>query len=94
MLYHSSWYVPYQNSVISVYGMIFVQMQKVFPFENVPEVKKNLCRPTRPALPRTELAFCPYRSNKQQQQHSIFSQASWGRLEMKPQGTKVTVQAR
>ena len=42
--------------------MIFVQMQKVFPFENVPEVKKNLCRPTRPALPRTEIAFCPYRS--------------------------------
>jgi len=29
----------------------------------------------------------------QQQQHSIFSQASWGRLEMKPERNKFKVQA-
>ena len=31
--------------------------------------------------------------NLQQQQHSIFSQASWGRLEMKPERNKFKVQA-
>ena len=30
---------------------------------------------------------------QQQQQHSLFSQASWGRLEMKPERTKFKVQA-
>ena len=30
---------------------------------------------------------------QQQQQHSIFSQASWGRLEMKPERNKFKVQA-
>ena len=29
----------------------------------------------------------------QQQQHSLFSQASWGRLEMKPERNKFKVQA-
>ena len=29
----------------------------------------------------------------QQQQHSFFSQASWGRLEMKPERNKFKVQA-
>jgi len=32
-------------------------------------------------------------SNQQQQQHSLFSQASWGRLEMKPERNKFKVQA-
>ena len=32
-------------------------------------------------------------NNKQQQQHSLFSQASWGRLEMKPERNKFKVQA-
>ena len=31
--------------------------------------------------------------NKQQQQHSLFSQASWSRLEMKPERNKFKVQA-
>ena len=30
---------------------------------------------------------------QQQQQHSLFSQASWGRLEMKPERNKFKVQA-
>jgi len=30
---------------------------------------------------------------QQQQQHSLFSQASWGRLEMKPERKKFKVQA-
>jgi len=30
---------------------------------------------------------------QQQQQHSFFSQASWGRLEMKPERNKFKVQA-
>ena len=33
------------------------------------------------------------RSLQQQQQHSLFSQASWGRLEMKPERNKFRVQA-
>ena len=32
-------------------------------------------------------------SLQQQQQHSLFSQASWGRLEMKPERNKFKVQA-
>jgi len=32
-------------------------------------------------------------STQQQQQHSLFSQASWGRLEMKPERNKFKVQA-
>ena len=32
-------------------------------------------------------------SQQQQQQHSLFSQASWGRLEMKPERNKFKVQA-
>ena len=30
---------------------------------------------------------------QQQQQHSLFAQASWGRLEMKPEKNKFKVQA-
>ena len=33
------------------------------------------------------------RIQQQQQQHSLFSQASWGRLEMKPERNKFKVQA-
>ena len=33
------------------------------------------------------------RRQQQQQQHSLFSQASWGRLEMKPERNKFKVQA-
>jgi len=32
-------------------------------------------------------------SQQLQQQHSLFSQASWGRLEMKPERNKFKVQA-
>ena len=32
------------------------------------------------------------RQQQQQQQHIIFSQASWGRLEMKPERNKFKVQ--
>jgi len=31
----------------------------------------------------------PYSAQQQQQQHSLFSQASWGRLEMKPERVSV-----
>ena len=34
-----------------------------------------------------------HRTCRQQQQHSLFSQASWGRLEMKPERNKFKVQA-
>jgi len=34
-----------------------------------------------------------YILKQQQQQHSLFSQASWGRLEMKPERNKFKVQA-
>ena len=34
-----------------------------------------------------------YIQQQQQQQHSLFSQASWGRLEMKPERNKFKVQA-
>jgi len=32
-------------------------------------------------------------NNNNKQQHSLFSQASWGRLEMKPERNKFKVQA-
>jgi hypothetical protein len=35
----------------------------------------------------------PISLQQQQQQHSLFSQASWGRLEMKPERNKFKVQA-
>ena len=38
-------------------------------------------------------AFVVLVSLQQQQQHNIFSQASWGRLEMKPERNKFKVQA-
>ena len=34
-----------------------------------------------------------FKQQQQQQQHSLFSQASWGRLEMKPERNKFKVQA-
>jgi len=40
-----------------------------------------------PALPLPDITL------QQQQQHSLFSQASWGRLEMKPERNKFKVQA-
>jgi len=38
-------------------------------------------------------AYYKTKDIQQQQQHSLFSQASWGRLEMKPERNKFKVQA-
>ena len=35
-----------------------------------------------------QLSFCKIYIQQQQQQHSLFPQASWGRLEMKPKRNK------
>ena len=45
------------------------------------------------ALSRDEHLSKGTRGEQQQQQHSLFSQASWGRLEMKPERYKFKVQA-
>ena len=49
--------------------------KKVFPFEKVQEVvKKNLCRPARPALPLTELAFVPIDHVKESSERNVRAQ--------------------
>jgi hypothetical protein len=71
---------------------MFLSTQDLF-FSNIVDITCLSCRHDNLTsithTKKTELSL----EKQQQQQHSIFSQASWGRLQMKPERNKFKVQA-